>query len=98
MPIVTAETLGNGNFTGADHGATVSLIFDNSDAGDGPRLHRHPYDETDGPAAPGRRRLVEPSGQVGKALGMDHPHTTAVAGRSELRRAHHVWRSSACRT
>ena len=46
MPIVTAETLGNGNFTGAEHGATVSLIFDNSDPGGGPRLHRHPYDET----------------------------------------------------
>jgi mannose-6-phosphate isomerase-like protein (cupin superfamily) len=46
MPIVTAETLGNGNLTGADHGATVSLIFDHSDPGSGPRLHRHPYDET----------------------------------------------------
>jgi mannose-6-phosphate isomerase-like protein (cupin superfamily) len=31
---------------GADHGATVSLILDHSDAGQGPRLHRHRYDET----------------------------------------------------
>ena len=31
MPIVTAETHRNGNLTGADHGATVSLIFDHSD-------------------------------------------------------------------
>ena len=46
MPIVTAETLGNRNLTGADHGATVSLIFDRSGPGGGPRLHRHPYDET----------------------------------------------------
>jgi len=46
MPIVTGEMLGNGNLTGAAHGATVSLIFDHSDPGGGPRLHRHPYDET----------------------------------------------------
>ena len=36
MPIVTAETLGNGNLTGVDHGATVSLIFDHGDPGGGP--------------------------------------------------------------
>ncbi len=31
---------------GADHGATISLILDRSNPGQGPRLHRHPYDET----------------------------------------------------
>ena len=31
MPFVTAETLGNGNLTGAVHGGTISLIFDHSD-------------------------------------------------------------------
>ena len=46
MPIVSAETLDNGNLMGADHGATVSLIFDQSEPGGGPRLHCHPYDET----------------------------------------------------
>ncbi len=46
MPIVNAEALENGNLEGADHGATVSLIFDHSEPGGGPRLHRHPYDET----------------------------------------------------
>lgn len=46
MPIVTAETLGNGNLTGAVHGGTVSLIFDHSDRGGGRQLHRRPYDET----------------------------------------------------
>ena len=46
MPIVTGDMLRGGNLTGADHGATVSLIFDHSDPGAGPRLHRHPYDET----------------------------------------------------
>ncbi len=44
MPIVTAETLGNGNLTGAVHGGTISLIFDHSDPGGGRRLHRRPYD------------------------------------------------------
>jgi hypothetical protein len=44
MPIVTAETLGNGNLTGAVHGGKISLIFDHSDPGGGRRLHRRPYD------------------------------------------------------
>ncbi len=31
---------------GAEHGATISLILDRSNPGHGPKLHRHPYDET----------------------------------------------------
>ncbi len=31
---------------GAAHGATISLILDRSNPGQGPKLHRHPYDET----------------------------------------------------
>jgi mannose-6-phosphate isomerase-like protein (cupin superfamily) len=46
MPVVTAGTLESGNLRGAEHGATISLILDRSDPGGGPRLHRHPYDET----------------------------------------------------
>jgi mannose-6-phosphate isomerase-like protein (cupin superfamily) len=46
VPIINVRTLASGNLTGADHGATVSLILDNSEPGHGPRLHRHPYDET----------------------------------------------------
>ena len=46
MPIVNAAALPNGNLKGADYGATISLILDHSDPGHGPRLHRHPYDET----------------------------------------------------
>jgi mannose-6-phosphate isomerase-like protein (cupin superfamily) len=46
MPIINAGTLETGNLRGADHGATISLILDNSEPGHGPRLHRHPYDET----------------------------------------------------
>ena len=46
MPVITAATLTNGNLEGAEHDATVSLILDDSEPGHGPRLHRHPYDET----------------------------------------------------
>jgi quercetin dioxygenase-like cupin family protein len=46
MPIINASTLTTGNLKGADHGATISLILDRSEPGQGPRLHRHPYDET----------------------------------------------------
>ena len=66
MPVVTAEALGNRNFIGADHGATVSLIFDRSDPGGGPRLHRHPYDET----------WVVEAGNVTFQAGDDRLHAT----------------------
>ena len=46
MPVIHASELQNGNLKGADHGATISLILDHSEPGHGPRLHRHPYDET----------------------------------------------------
>lgn len=46
MTVITAGTLGTGNLQGAAHGATISLILDDSEPGQGPRLHRHPYDET----------------------------------------------------
>jgi quercetin dioxygenase-like cupin family protein len=46
MPIINTSTLEDGDLRGADHGASVSLILDHSPPGHGPRLHRHPYDET----------------------------------------------------
>jgi|SRR5579884_3599754 len=46
MPVINAHDLPSGNLRGADYGATVSVILDHSDAGGGPRLHKHPYDET----------------------------------------------------
>ncbi|HZE05390.1 MAG TPA: cupin domain-containing protein [Solirubrobacteraceae bacterium] len=46
MTLIQNDTLPNGNLEGEDHGAAVSLILDESDPGHGPRLHRHPYDET----------------------------------------------------
>jgi quercetin dioxygenase-like cupin family protein len=46
MPVINTGTLEDGNLKGAEHGATISLILDQSEPGHGPRLHRHPYDET----------------------------------------------------
>src|ERR1700730_7705406 len=46
MSVINAGTLETGNLEGAAHGATISLVLDESEPGGGPRLHRHPYDET----------------------------------------------------
>jgi mannose-6-phosphate isomerase-like protein (cupin superfamily) len=46
MPLIRADEVPQGNIKGIDYGATVSLILDHSQPGEGPRLHRHPYDET----------------------------------------------------
>jgi mannose-6-phosphate isomerase-like protein (cupin superfamily) len=44
--VINAGSLPTGNLKGEDHGATISVILDHSEAGRGPRLHKHPYDET----------------------------------------------------
>jgi mannose-6-phosphate isomerase-like protein (cupin superfamily) len=46
MPVIKAATLTGATLRGVDCGATISLILDRSEPGHGPRLHRHPYDET----------------------------------------------------
>jgi len=46
MPLIKSDQLPSGNLVGQDHGASTSLILDESERGQGPRLHRHPYDET----------------------------------------------------
>ncbi len=46
MPVIKPNELPSGNVRGVEHGASISLIIDHSDSGGGPRLHRHPYDET----------------------------------------------------
>ena len=46
MTLINASTLPGRRLEGVGHGATVSLILNQSEPGDGPRLHRHPYDET----------------------------------------------------
>jgi quercetin dioxygenase-like cupin family protein len=35
-----------GRFEGREHGSSVSFFIGTFDAGTGPGLHRHPYDET----------------------------------------------------
>lgn len=47
MPVINTTSLESPvSLEGAEHGATISLILDRSEPGQGPRLHRHPYDET----------------------------------------------------
>ena len=46
MPVIRAHTRTDASVRGADYGASISLILDESEPGQGPRLHRHPYDET----------------------------------------------------
>jgi mannose-6-phosphate isomerase-like protein (cupin superfamily) len=46
MPVINVSELERAHLEGAEHGATISLIFDDSAPDHGPRLHRHPYDET----------------------------------------------------
>jgi mannose-6-phosphate isomerase-like protein (cupin superfamily) len=46
MPIIHTDADRGSSLEGGAHGATISLIVDRSEPGGGPRLHRHPYDET----------------------------------------------------
>ena len=45
MPLIHPHDLNDSTIRGEDHGASISLIIDESDPGQGPRLHRHAYDE-----------------------------------------------------
>lgn len=91
MPLLKSGTLPAGNLEGQEHGSTVSLILDHSEPGHGPRLHRHPYDETwvvvEGnltfqagderlPASPGDVVVVPP--------GVPHKFTNDGPGSSKL--------------
>ena len=46
MPLIHRHELSDSTIRGEDHGASISLIIDESEPGQGPRLHRHAYDET----------------------------------------------------
>jgi quercetin dioxygenase-like cupin family protein len=46
MPVIKAEARKGDSIAGGEYGATISVILDESEPGSGPRLHRHPYDET----------------------------------------------------
>jgi len=45
MPLIHPDDLHDSTVKGEDHGASISLIIDESEPGRGPRLHRHTYDE-----------------------------------------------------
>jgi mannose-6-phosphate isomerase-like protein (cupin superfamily) len=46
MPLIHPQERKGSTISGKDHGASISLIIDESEPGQGPRLHRHAYDET----------------------------------------------------
>jgi len=46
MPLIRSQDLNASTVRGQDHGTSISLIIDESEPGQGPRLHRHAYDET----------------------------------------------------
>jgi quercetin dioxygenase-like cupin family protein len=91
MPVIDAGTLETGSLRGVDHGATISLILDASEPGQGPRLHRHPYDETwlvqEGILTfqLGEERItVGPGDIVIAPPGVPHKFTNDGPGRSQL--------------
>lgn len=91
MPVIKAEELQDRTLRGAEHGATVSLILDQSEPGQGPRLHRHPYDETwvvqEGNVTfrAGEDRLQAGAGDIVIVpAGMPHGFTNDGPGRSKL--------------
>jgi hypothetical protein len=42
MPVIKSGTLATRDLKGEEHGATISLILDQSEPGQGPRLQQHP--------------------------------------------------------
>ena len=74
MKIISAGSLARGRFEGATDGpASISMILDESKPGGGPRLHRHPYDET-WVIQQGELRF-----QVGEKLGQAGPGDIVLA-------------------
>jgi quercetin dioxygenase-like cupin family protein len=91
MPLIKAGDLPTGNLKGEEHGASISVILDDSEPGHGPRLHRHPYDETwvvvEGSLTfqAGEERLAARSGDIVIVPpGMPHRFTNDGPGRSKL--------------
>ena len=46
MPLIHHHQINDATLRGEEHGVSVSLILAESEPGEGPRLHRHAYDET----------------------------------------------------
>jgi mannose-6-phosphate isomerase-like protein (cupin superfamily) len=77
-------------FEGRDHGSNVSFFLSMHAPGEGPRLHRHPYDETfillDGQATftVGDETLTPAPGQV-LIVPPNTPHKFVNSGETRLR-------------
>lgn len=91
MPIVKSTDRRGSRLEGAPHTATISLILDHSEPGQGPQLHRHPYDETwvvqEGPITfeLGEDRVNAGPGDIVIAPpGVPHKFTNHGLGRSSL--------------
>jgi mannose-6-phosphate isomerase-like protein (cupin superfamily) len=91
VPVVKTNPLATERIEGAEHGATISLILDCSEAGSGPRLHRHSYDETwvvvEGNVvfkAGDERQAAGPGDVVIVPAGVPHKFTNPGPGRSRL--------------
>ena len=91
MPVIKARIRETSTLEGADHGATISLILDESEPGQRPRLHRHPYDETwvvqEGNLTfqLGEARYhAEPGDIIIAPPGVQHKFTNDGPGRSKL--------------
>jgi len=91
--VIEQSELERGNLEGYLYGTSVSVIFERGDrAGIGPRLHRHPYDETfivySGAArfTLGDEQLVVSAGQIVVAPALV-PHTFVTLGEYS---AHHI--------
>jgi mannose-6-phosphate isomerase-like protein (cupin superfamily) len=91
MSLIRPQDREGSTIRGEDHGASISLILDESEPGQGPRLHRHAYDETwviqEGnirfqvgedsfAAGPGDVAIIPP--------GVPHKFTNAGPGRSRI--------------
>jgi mannose-6-phosphate isomerase-like protein (cupin superfamily) len=86
----------NGQFEGREHGAGVSVILVSTDRdGAGPKLHRHPYDETfvihrgEALFTVGDRELTTRGGQVVVVPAVTpHKFAKTGAGRLEMTNIH----------
>jgi quercetin dioxygenase-like cupin family protein len=91
MPVIKCGRLETRSLEGSAHGATVSVILDHTEPGTGPRLHRHPYDETwvvvEGQLTfhlGEERHHAEPGDVVIAPSGVPHKFTNDGSGRSHL--------------
>jgi mannose-6-phosphate isomerase-like protein (cupin superfamily) len=91
MPLIPAHDRIGSTVKGEDHGVSISLIIDESEPGQGPRLHRHAYDETwviqEGNVTfqAGEERLHAGPGDIAMIPpGVPHKFTNDGPGRSRI--------------